>query len=89
MDLPLEIKCKSLGNSVTGVFCKNSSATEIVELLKKDYEIWVNPNGGEVTDKMFRVGHIGDLTIEDNDKLIYLRKNMSNFDLFAYHLCCR
>ena len=33
-------------------------------------DIWVNPNGGDLADKMFRVGHIGDLTIEDNDKLI-------------------
>lgn len=75
-DLPLEIRCKSLGNSVTGVYCKNSSATEIVDLLKKDYGIWVNPNGGEVADKMFRVGHIGDLTIEDNDKLISALKDL-------------
>ena len=43
---------------------------EIVDKLKIDYDIWVNPNGGELADKMFRVGHIGDLTIEDNDKLI-------------------
>ena len=33
-------------------------------------DIWVCPNGGEVWKEMFRVGHIGDLTIEDNDKLI-------------------
>ena len=77
-DLPLEIRCNSLGNSVTGVFCENSSAKEIVDLLKKDYGIWVNPNGGEIADKMFRVGHIGDLTIEDNDKLISALKDLEN-----------
>lgn len=70
LNLPFEIKTESLSNSVTAVFCKNCSAIEIVELLKKDYGIWVNPNGGELADKMFRVGHIGDLSIEDNDKLI-------------------
>ena len=75
-DLPFEIKCKSLANAVTGVFCINSSATEIVDLLKKDYGIWVNPNGGEVGKKMFRVGHIGDLTIEDNDTLISAFKDL-------------
>lgn len=69
-DLPLEIRCKSLGNSVTGVYCINSEADIIVDTLKKEYGIWVNPNGGEVGKKMFRVGHIGDLTIKDNDKLI-------------------
>ena len=69
-DLPFEIKTDSLSNSVTAVYCKTGSAKEIVDKLKLDYNIWVNPNGGEFADKMFRVGHIGDLTIEDNDKLI-------------------
>ena len=74
--LPLEISCESLGNSVTGLYCRDFSATEIVDSLKKDYGIWVNPNGGEVADGMFRVGHIGDLTIEDNDKLIQAFKDL-------------
>ena len=69
-DLPFEIKTQSLSNSVTAVFCSSGSAKEIVDTLKFDYDIWINPNGGEVGEKMFRVGHIGDLTIEDNDKLI-------------------
>lgn len=67
-DLPFEIKTESLSNSVTAVYCNN--ALEIIEKLKLDYGIWVNPNGGELADKMFRVGHIGDLTIEDNDELV-------------------
>ncbi|MBQ9025717.1 MAG: alanine--glyoxylate aminotransferase family protein [Methanobrevibacter sp.] len=67
-DLPFEIKTESLANSVTAVHCKN--ALEIVDKLKLDYGIWINPNGGELADNMFRVGHIGYLTIEDNDKLI-------------------
>ena len=69
-DLPFEIKTESLSNSVTAVFCNSGSAKEIVDKLKFDYGIWVNPNGGELADKMYRVGHIGHLTIEDNDKLI-------------------
>ena len=75
-ELPFEIRCKNLGNAVTGVFCIDSSATEIVALLQKDYNIWVNPNGGEVGEKMFRVGHIGNLTTEDNDKLIQAFKDL-------------
>ncbi|MDO5860225.1 alanine--glyoxylate aminotransferase family protein [Methanobrevibacter sp.] len=67
-ELPFEIKTESLSNSVTAVFCSN--ALEIVEKLKLDYNIWVNPNGGDLADNMFRVGHIGYLTIQDNDKLI-------------------
>lgn len=75
-DLPLEVKCNCLGNSVTGVYCINSNAGDIVDSLKTDYNIWVNPNGGEIGNKMFRVGHIGDLTIEDNDKLIEAFKDL-------------
>ena len=32
--------------------------------------MWITPNGGELKDKVFRVGHIGELTIDDNTKLI-------------------
>lgn len=70
VELPLETHCKSMGNAVTGVYCIDSQANDIVDALKKEYNIWVNPSGGEVGQKMFRVGHIGALTIEDNDKLI-------------------
>ena len=69
-DLPLEIHCNDLGNSVTGVFCVDSKADDVVDALKNDYGICVNPNGGEIGEKMFRVGHIGNLTLKDNDVLI-------------------
>ena len=39
-------------------------------ILKDEYNIWVCPNGGELKEKIFRVGHIGQLSISDNDKLI-------------------
>ena len=77
-DLPFEIKTESLSNSVTAVFCKSGSAKEIVDKLKFDYDIWINPNGGELGDRMFRVGHIGDLTVEDNDKLINAFHDLKN-----------
>lgn len=80
-DLPFEIKTESLSNSVTALFCKSGSAKEIVDKLKFDYDIWVNPNGGELADKMFRVGHIGDLTIEDNDKLIEAFHDLKNKEI--------
>ena len=67
-DLPMEIKCKHLGNAVTAVYC--NSPQEVVDTLKNEYSIWVNPSGGEIGKRMFRVGHIGNITIKDNDKLI-------------------
>ena len=34
-----------------------------------EYGIWVCPNGGEYARKIFRVGHIGELTVQDNQVL--------------------
>ena len=45
------------------------SAHNIFEILKDEYNIIICPNGGELADKVFRVGHIGSLTIGDNEKL--------------------
>lgn len=75
-DLPMEMKCEHMGNAVTAVYC--NSPHEIVDTLKKEYSIWVNPSGGEIGEKMFRVGHIGDLTIEDNTKLIQALHDLEN-----------
>lgn len=69
-DLPLEILPESQSNAVTALKTTNKSANEVFLELKNNYNIWVCPNGGSLKDLVFRVGHIGDLTIEDNDKLI-------------------
>ena len=38
--------------------------------------MWVCPNGGDMKDIVFRVGHIGALTTDDYDKLIAAFKEM-------------
>lgn len=69
--LPFEIVSTSLSNAVTPLHPKNGmSAYDIFTLLKDEYGIWVCPNGGDMKDTVFRVGHIGDLSIGDYDKLI-------------------
>lgn len=70
MDLPFEIASPSLSNAVTPLFSYEMPATQIFETLERDYDIWICPNGGELKDKLFRVGHLGALTIEDNIKLV-------------------
>ena len=65
-DLPLDICSESLSNAVTPLMTRNCSAYDIFTVLKDEYGIWVCPNGGEFRDKIFRVGHIGELTAEDN-----------------------
>lgn len=75
-ELPFEIVSESLSNAVTPLHPLRKSAYEIFLILKDEYQIWVCPNGGEMKDKVFRVGHIGDLSVEDNKKLIDAMKDM-------------
>lgn len=75
-DLPFELITSSPSNAVTSIHPINTSANSIFLELKDNYNIWVCPNGGELKDKVFRVGHIGNLTIEDNISLINAFKQM-------------
>ncbi len=69
--IPLSIVSHSLSNAVTPLTSDNGvSAYDIFTVLKDEYGIWVCPNGGEYKDKIFRVGHIGDLHEKDYDTLI-------------------
>ena len=68
--LPLEPNLVSPSNAVTYLTTKGFSAKAVVSALETDYGIWVCPNGGDDADTSFRVGHIGNLTLEDNEALI-------------------
>ena len=69
--LPLEIVSESLSNAVTPLHPTNGmSAYDIFLKLKDEHGIWVCPNGGEMKDKIFRVGHMGCLCASDYDKLV-------------------
>lgn len=74
--LPVEITSNSLSNAVTPLHPLNTSAYRIFSILKDEYGIWVCPNGGELAEKIFRVGHIGELTSNDNDVLIQALKDL-------------
>ena len=74
--LPFEISSKSLSNAVTPLEPVSGSAYKIFEILKDEYGIWVCPNGGDLKEKLFRVGHIGALTKEDNTTLVCALKDM-------------
>lgn len=76
-DLPFEIVSESMSNAVTPLSPLNVSAYDIFMTLKDEYEIWICPNGGDMKDKIFRVGHIGALTTEDNDVLINALNDMN------------
>ena len=69
-DLPFEMFSQAPSNAVTSLYTRDLSAKEIFTTLKDEYGIWICPNGGEMAERVFRVGHIGNLTIEDNTVLI-------------------
>lgn len=72
--LPLKIFTgkKYTSNCVTALIPMNNNidAYKIFEVIKNEYGIWVCPNGGELKEKVFRVGHIGSIKNEDIDKLV-------------------
>ena len=68
--LPFEIVSESLSNAVTPLHPTTRSAYEIFLKIKDEYGMWVCPNGGDMKDTIFRVGHIGYLQKDDYDKLI-------------------
>jgi len=69
-DLPFEFVSESPSNAVTALHPKNVGAKEIIRILKDEYQIWGCPNGGEMADTVFRIGHIGYITSENLQKLI-------------------
>ena len=77
-DMPFEIPSESMSNAVTPLHPLNVSAYKIFETLKDEYHIWVCPNGGALAEKIFRVGHIGALTTDDNTSLVEALKDMQN-----------
>lgn len=79
--LPFEIVSESMSNAVTPLHPLNVSAYDVFTTLKDEYGIWICPNGGEMKDIIFRVGHIGALTKEDNTALVNAFKDMQKRDL--------
>lgn len=81
--LPFEIVNPRPSNAVTVIKpLGKMKAYDIFKYLKNNYNIFVCPNGGELKDKIFRVGHIGKLSIEKNDMLINALKEMNKRGLF-------
>lgn len=66
--LPFKIVSNNPSNAVTALYSK--SAKLIFSYLQEKYNIFINPNGGEYANNIFRVGHLGNLTTKDNDALI-------------------
>lgn len=82
-EFPFEVRCNCLSNAVTTVHSKVKLDVDIVEILKNEYDIWVSTARDDLSSSMiFRVGHMGDLYPEDNDKLIEALRDIQKRGLF-------
>ena len=69
--LPFEMYAQTPSNAVSALrVCCRTRADEIFKVLKDEYDIFICPNGGALASEVFRVGHIGNITFEDNSCLI-------------------
>ena len=77
-ELPFEFVSEAPANGVTPVHPINANAYDVFMELKNHYSIWICPNGGDMRDTIFRVGHIGYLTHDDNTTLVNALKDMQD-----------
>lgn len=69
-DYPFALYSDAPAGAVTALRVTGTTkATEIFETLKNEYDIFICPNGGDLRETVFRVGHIGALTERDYDTL--------------------
>lgn len=80
-ELPFEFVSESPANAVTSLHPINADAYRIFEVLKDEYGIWVCPNGGDLKNTIFRVGHIGFLNCDDNTTLFNALKDMKKREI--------
>lgn len=75
-NLPFDLVSESPANGVTPVHPRNAKAYDVFLHLKDEYNIWICPNGGEMKNTIFRVGHIGYLNHDDNSILVNAFKDL-------------
>lgn len=78
-ELPFEFVVedpKDRSNAVTAIRPTTCGAKRIIQVLKEEYQIWGCPNGGEKADEVFRIGHIGHITIDNINTLMAAFKDM-------------
>lgn len=75
-EFPFEVFPETMSNALTALHPLTAKATDIFNVLKDEYGIWICPNGGDLKDTVFRVGHIGDLAKNDVDTLLDAFRDM-------------
>ena len=67
-----------LSNMLTPLMFENVKASEVLQILRERYHLYLNPCGGDLADKLCRVSHIGNTSIADFDNLLEKLKIVVN-----------
>lgn len=79
LELPFEIPSSSLSNALTPIRVKGKmNASQIFSYLKDKHRIFILPNGGKLSETVFRVGHIGTITKKDVEILTNIFYQMNS-----------
>ncbi|MCL1984672.1 MAG: aminotransferase class V-fold PLP-dependent enzyme [Methanomassiliicoccaceae archaeon] len=74
-ELDIELPGYPLSNALTPLLFKHGNALGVYERLRAEHGITLTPSGGPLRDRMLRVGHMGNITEDDqNDLIIRLGK---------------
>ncbi len=76
LKLGLQIPNYPLSNMLTPLIFEDVKAGDVVNMLREKFSLYINPCGGDLADKLCRVSHIGNTTIEDIDNLIEKMENV-------------
>ena len=60
----------TLSNMMTPIYTGQANAYEVFQYLAKHHSIYVNPCGGILAEKMLRISHVGNTSIQDIDILV-------------------
>ncbi len=75
--LPFRIFSDHPSNALTALAPTDGTSAHDVYLRLKEEGLVVTPNGGALADRVFRVGHMGNITEHDLDELIRAMKGLS------------
>ena len=64
-ELPVKIPAFPLSNCCTPVLFPEGNAQEIYRRFRDEYGFVLTPSGGSLGDVMLRVGHMGNITLDD------------------------
>jgi aspartate aminotransferase-like enzyme len=77
-ELPFRIFAESPSNALTALSPTNgSSAYDVYSGLAARFNLVVTPNGGQLRDRIFRVGHMGNLTAADMETVAHALTEIS------------